>query len=95
MQVLQILLVSHSYLTCIITGNMKGAEFIGLDAINENLKDFQFDAIGVYQGKLEKFKRTSNEDENEVVIAKPNRIDVFTVFFIGILILSLIFNTLI
>jgi hypothetical protein len=44
---------------------MKGAEFIGIDAINENLKDFKFDAIGVYQGKLEKFKRTSNEDETE------------------------------
>jgi hypothetical protein len=44
---------------------MKGAEFIGIEAINENLKDFQFDAIGVYQGKLEKFKRTANEDETE------------------------------
>lgn len=49
---------------------MKGAEFIGIDAINENLKDFQFDAIGVYQGKLEKFKRTSNEDETEEDLIK-------------------------
>jgi len=49
---------------------MKGAEFIGVDAINENLKDFQFDAIGVYQGKLEKFKRTANEDENEEDLIK-------------------------
>ena len=49
---------------------MKGAEFIGLDAINENLKDFQFDAIGVYHGKLEKFKRTANEDETEEDLLK-------------------------
>lgn len=67
---LLILQVNHFYLTCIITGNMKGAEFIGIDAINENLKDFQFDAIGVYQGKLEKFKRTSNEDETEEDLIK-------------------------
>lgn len=67
---LLILQVNHSFLTCITTDNMKGAEFIGMDAINENLKDFQFDAIGVYQGKLEKFKRTSNEDETEEDLIK-------------------------
>ena len=44
---------------------MKLAEFIGLDAINENLESLSFDAIGVYQGKLEKFKRISSEDEDE------------------------------
>lgn len=67
---LLILQENHSYLTCITTDNMKGAEFIGIDAINENLRDFQFDAIGVYQGKLEKFKRTSNEDETEEDLIK-------------------------
>ena len=46
------------------------AEFIGIDAINENLKDFQFDAIGVYQGKLEKFKRSANDDESEEDLIK-------------------------
>ena len=44
---------------------MSRAEFIGLDAINENLRDFRFDAIGVFQGKFEKFKRSSIDGENE------------------------------
>ena len=61
---------NHFFLTYITTDNMKGAEFIGIEAINENLKDFQFDAIGVYQGKLEKFKRTANEDETEEDLLK-------------------------
>jgi hypothetical protein len=66
---LLILLVSHFCLTFTTTDNMK-AEFIGIDAINENLKDFQFDAIGVYQGKLEKFKRSANDDESEEDLIK-------------------------
>lgn len=70
MQQYQTLLEKVFCLTCITTDNMKGAEFIGIDAINDNLKDFQFDAIGVYQGKLEKFKRTSNEDETEEDLLK-------------------------
>lgn len=44
---------------------MKLAEFIGLEAINENLESLNFDAIGVYQGKLEKFKRIASEDDEE------------------------------
>lgn len=44
---------------------MRGAEFIGLDALNENLKDFRFDAIAVLAGKYEKFKRIAMEDESE------------------------------
>lgn len=44
---------------------MKNAEFIGLEAINENLESLNFDALGVYQGKLEKFKTISSEDEEE------------------------------
>ena len=67
---LQTLLEKVFCLTCITIDKMKGAEFIGIDAINDNLKDFQFDAIGVYQGKLEKFKRTSNEDETEEDLLK-------------------------
>lgn len=43
----------------------KGAEFIGLDAVLENLEAFQFQGIGVFQGKFEKFKRLALEDETE------------------------------
>lgn len=41
------------------------AEFIGLESINENLEKFSFDAIGVFDKKLEKFKRIANEGESE------------------------------
>lgn len=44
---------------------MKLAEFIGVEAINENLENLSFDAIGVYQGKLEKFKKIATEDCEE------------------------------
>jgi len=44
---------------------MKLAEFIGLEAINENLENLNFDAIGVYQGKLEKFKTIATDDVDE------------------------------
>jgi hypothetical protein len=44
---------------------MKLAEFIGIEAINENLENLNFDAIGVYQGKLEKFKKIATEDCEE------------------------------
>jgi hypothetical protein len=44
---------------------MKLAEFIGIDAINENLENLSFDAIGVYQGKLEKFKKIATDDCEE------------------------------
>lgn len=44
---------------------MKLAEFIGIDAINENLENLNFDAIGVYCGKLEKFKKIATEDSEE------------------------------
>lgn len=44
---------------------MKLAEFIGIDAINENLENLNFDAIGVYQGKLEKFKKIATDDCEE------------------------------
>jgi len=40
-------------------------EFIGLEAINNNLEKFNFDAIGVYDKKLEKFKKVLSEDETE------------------------------
>jgi len=57
--------VKISFFQFIITDKMSRAEFIGLDAINENLRDFRFDAIGVFQGKFEKFKRSSIDGENE------------------------------
>jgi hypothetical protein len=41
------------------------AEFIGLENINQNLEKFNFDAIGVYDKKLEKFKRIIAEGETE------------------------------
>lgn len=41
------------------------AEFIGIDAINLNLEKFNFDALGVYDKKLEKFKRIISEGESE------------------------------
>jgi hypothetical protein len=41
------------------------AEFIGVDAINLNLEKFNFDALGVYDKKLEKFKRIISEGESE------------------------------
>lgn len=41
------------------------AEFIGVDAINQNLEKFEFDAIGVYDKKLEKFKRIKTDSETE------------------------------
>jgi len=44
---------------------MKLAEFIGIDAINSNLENLNFDAIGVYQGKLEKFKKIATDDAEE------------------------------
>jgi hypothetical protein len=44
---------------------MRLAEFIGLEAINENLENLNFDAIGVYQGKLEKFKTIATDDVEE------------------------------
>jgi hypothetical protein len=44
---------------------MKLGEFIGKEAINENLENLNFDAIGVFQGKLEKFKKIATEDETE------------------------------
>jgi len=53
-----------SYLTYIIFYKMQ-AEFIGVEAINANLEKLNFDAIGVFDKKLEKFKRISNEGENE------------------------------
>jgi len=43
----------------------KRAEFLGLDAINENLASFKFDGIGVFQGKFEKFKRMAVDGESE------------------------------
>ena len=43
----------------------KRAEFIGMDAINENLASFKFDGIGVFQGKFEKFKRMAVDGESE------------------------------
>jgi len=50
---------------------MKLAEFIGVDAINENLENLNFDAIGVYQGKLEKFKKIATDDceEADLILA--------------------------
>jgi hypothetical protein len=50
---------------------MKLAEFIGVDAINENLENLSFDAIGVYQGKLEKFKKIATDDceETDLILA--------------------------
>jgi regulator of replication initiation timing len=44
---------------------MKLGEFIGLEAINENLESLNFDAIGVFQGKLEKFKKIAADGEDE------------------------------
>lgn len=41
------------------------AEFIGVEAINTNLEKLSFDALGVYDKKLEKFKRIISEGENE------------------------------
>lgn len=41
------------------------AEFIGIDAICDNLNKSQFCAIGVYDKKLEKFKKIASEDETE------------------------------
>jgi hypothetical protein len=41
------------------------AEFIGLESIRQNLERFNFDAIGVYDKKLEKFKKVANEGETE------------------------------
>ena len=41
------------------------AEFIGLENITQNLEKFEFDAIGVYDKKLEKFKRIIAEGETE------------------------------
>ena len=41
------------------------AEFIGVDAINSNLEKLNFDAIGVYDKRLEKFKRIATEGETE------------------------------
>jgi hypothetical protein len=41
------------------------AEFIGLENTNQNLEKFNFDAIGVYDKKLEKFKRILAEGETE------------------------------
>lgn len=48
----------------------KGAEFIGVDDIVENLRECQFDGIGVYQGSsksnsTEKWKRIALDGENE------------------------------
>jgi len=50
---------------------MKLAEFIGVEAINENLENLNFDAIGVYQGKLEKFKKIATDDceEADLILA--------------------------
>ena len=53
---------------------MKLAEFIGLDAINENLENLNFDAIGVYQGKLEKFKKIATEDSEEADLIQASLI---------------------
>ena len=53
---------------------MKLGEFIGLDAINENLENLNFDAIGVFQGKLEKFKKIAADGEDEAdLIASFNK----------------------
>lgn len=41
------------------------AEFIGLESIRQNLEKFDFDAIGVYDKKLEKFKKVASEGETE------------------------------
>jgi predicted Ser/Thr protein kinase len=43
----------------------KGAEFIGIDAVLENLEAFHFQGIRVFQGKYEKFKRIAIDDESE------------------------------
>ena len=48
----------------------KGAEFIGLDDIVENLRESQFDGLGVFQGSnkstsTEKWKHIALEGENE------------------------------
>jgi hypothetical protein len=48
----------------------KGAEFIGIDDIVENLRECQFDGIGVYQGSnksnsTQKWKRIALDGENE------------------------------
>lgn len=43
----------------------KGAEFIGIDAILENLESFKFDGLGVFQGKYEKCKWIALDDQNE------------------------------
>jgi regulator of replication initiation timing len=50
---------------------MKLGEFIGLEAINENLENLHFDAIGVFHGKLEKFKKIAadGEDEADLILA--------------------------
>ena len=41
------------------------AEFIGIEAINNNLENFSFDALGVFDKKLEKFKKIKTEGERE------------------------------
>lgn len=48
----------------------KGAEFIGVDDIVENLRESQFDGLGVFQGgsksnSTEKWKRIAMDGENE------------------------------
>lgn len=53
---------------------MKGAEFVGIDAVNENLETFTFDAIGVFHGKTEKFKvaKVDEDETEESLIEKLN-----------------------
>jgi hypothetical protein len=46
------------------------AEFIGIDAIVENLKDFKFDLLGVYQNGKEKIVWYPFEDETEEYLIK-------------------------
>ena len=68
------------------------AEFIGIDAINENLKDSQFHAIAVYQNKLQKKKWISSEDQSEedllehfnqwcerILASNPNNFQIYSV----------------
>ena len=68
------------------------AEFIGLEAIKENLEKFNFDAIGVYQKKLEKFKKVKAEGDNEdnlveafedwanrMLLSNPNNYQIYSV----------------